>query len=87
MEYFLVPKIVFAILGLFAMFAYWAFAFFTLYHLTRFGIGTKPKIFSAIFLAGSIGLFCISTALFLNIDMYALNGQLDQLFAIPSLSI
>ena len=57
-----------AIIGL-LFFAYWIFVFVILYHLTRFGIGVVPKRLAAIFLIGSVALFGISIALFVNLDL------------------
>jgi hypothetical protein len=38
-------------------FVYWIQAFFIVYHLTRFGIGSRPKIMALAFFIGSILLF------------------------------
>ena len=51
-----------------AFFIYWGVVFVILYHLTRFGIGTQPKRFAAIFFLGSIILFSLSIILYLNVD-------------------
>jgi len=40
---------------------FWLFAFAILYHLIRFGVGTRPKQASLIFLIGSLVLFLIAT--------------------------
>jgi len=56
-------------------FLYWIFNFIILYHLTRFGIGTLPKKFAAIFLLGSIGLFFSSIVLFADIDTSSLGAR------------
>ncbi|OGM04970.1 hypothetical protein A2715_00620 [Candidatus Woesebacteria bacterium RIFCSPHIGHO2_01_FULL_39_32] len=48
---------------------YWLMSFFILYHLIRFGIGTKPKQLSFIFLFGSIVLTLIVTILFINLNL------------------
>ncbi|OGM29065.1 hypothetical protein A2962_04230 [Candidatus Woesebacteria bacterium RIFCSPLOWO2_01_FULL_39_61] len=55
---------------------YWLLAFFIIYHLIRFGIGTKPKKLSFIFLVGSIFLTLVVTVLFLNLNLYSLNKPL-----------
>lgn len=36
---------------------YWLNVFFIIYHLVRFGIGTKPKIIALVFFIGSMFLF------------------------------
>lgn len=36
---------------------YWIEAFFIIYHLIRFGVGPRPKIFAMIFFIGSAVLF------------------------------
>jgi len=41
------------------IFLYWIHVFVILYHLIRFGVGTRPKQVSVLFLAGSIGLFTL----------------------------
>lgn len=56
------------------MFAYWMGAFFILYHLIRFGIGTLPKRIAAIFLGGSIFLTIISILLFNEARIAGLPG-------------
>jgi len=66
------------LLSLFVLFVYWIFNFIILYHLTRFGIGTQPKKFAAVFLLGSIGLFLISVLLFANIDINSLKHKLEK---------
>ena len=43
--------------------------FFILYHLTRFGVGTHPKRFAAIFFLGAVVLFGVSILLFANLDL------------------
>lgn len=60
-----------ALIGL-VFFTYWIIVFVILYHLTRFGIGVVPKRLAAVFLFGSVALFGISIALFMNIDIKAL---------------
>ncbi len=36
---------------------FWVQAYFLMYHLTRFGIGPRPKLLAFIFLVGSLVLF------------------------------
>lgn len=46
-----------------AMLLYWLHSFFILYHLIRFGIGTKPKKASLVVLTGTLLFFlCMITA-------------------------
>ncbi len=59
---------------------YWGMTFFVLYHLIRFGIGTKPKRLSFIFLLGSIFLTLISTIMFLLIDTNEVSEVLIKVF-------
>ncbi len=61
--------IIFNVLIVGVFFVYWIFAFIILYHLTRFGIGTQPKKFAAIFLGGSLIFSGIAVAMFLKIDI------------------
>ena len=42
----------------------WLFVFFIFYHIVRFGVGTQPKIGSAIFVLGSLVLFFMSVTFF-----------------------
>ena len=58
---------------------YWIFNFIVFYHLIRFGIGTQPKTFAAVFLLGSIILFSFSVTLFGNIDTKDLGRQFEKL--------
>ena len=46
------------------MLSYWIGAFFILYHLIRFGVGSSPKKMAVIFLAGSLFLSMVATLLF-----------------------
>ena len=50
-------------------FAYWIVVFVILYHLTRFGIGVVPKRLAMMCLLGSVALFGISVAFFVNLDL------------------
>lgn len=43
--------------ALFVSVLFWLHTFFILYHLMRFGIGTRPKQAALIYLIGSITLF------------------------------
>lgn len=48
---------------------YWITAFFILYHLIRFGIGTTPKKLSLVFLLTSVIITLIITFLFVQINV------------------
>ncbi|OHA91013.1 MAG: hypothetical protein A2758_01320 [Candidatus Zambryskibacteria bacterium RIFCSPHIGHO2_01_FULL_49_18] len=48
---------------------FWGAVFVILYHLTRFGVGTQPKRFAAIFFLGAVVLFGVSILLFANLDL------------------
>lgn len=48
---------------------YWIQAFFIIYHLIRFGIGPRPKIFSLIFFIGSALLFMLLAGLYVDADI------------------
>ena len=51
------------------LFVYWILSFVILYHLTRFGIGTQPKKFAAIFLFGSVVIATAALVLFIRLDV------------------
>jgi len=40
---------------------FWLLSFFVLYHLIRFGVGTKPKQLALIYLLGSVFLNALVT--------------------------
>lgn len=46
-----------AIFGLFLVMLYWLHAFVILYHLIRFGVGSRPKQAALFFFGGSFILF------------------------------
>ncbi|MBI2086956.1 MAG: hypothetical protein HYT69_02185 [Candidatus Zambryskibacteria bacterium] len=48
---------------------FWLVAFVIIYHLARFGIGTTPKKFAAIFLLGGVLLFFGSILLYNSIEL------------------
>lgn len=56
-----------SIIFMFIMLAYWAGAFIILYHLIRFGVGSKPKQVAIFFLAGSLILSIITTLFFAQV--------------------
>jgi len=51
---------------------FWMVVFIIFYHLTRFGIGTLPKKFSAAFLAGSVALFLWNASTYFSLDLVPL---------------
>ena len=61
-------ELIFNILVALTFLAYWVVVFIILYHLTRFGIGVQPKRLAAIFLLGSLVLFCLSIIFYLNVN-------------------
>lgn len=71
---FITISLIFKLLIFFTLALYWIFNFVTLYHLTRFGIGTQPKAFAAIFLMGSVALFFVSVMFFSAIDLHSLKS-------------
>ena len=50
----------FLIIVVVGVIAFWLNAFTILYHLIRFGVGTRPKQASLIFLIGSLVLFLLA---------------------------
>lgn len=54
---------------IFLLIIYWIGGFIILYHLIRFGVGTRPKIASFVFFIGSILLIVIAIALYARIDL------------------
>jgi hypothetical protein len=65
-------EIIFNILVALIFIVYWVVVFVILYHLARFGIGVQPKRFAAIFLFGSVVLFCVSIIAYLSVDINSL---------------
>ncbi len=60
-------NIFFAVLGtVLAIYSWYTFAI--IYHLIRFGVGTKPKRMALIFFIGSFVLFSIAIITYLKID-------------------
>jgi hypothetical protein len=74
-------------LVLLAVITYWAITFIIIYHLTRFGIGTQPKILASIFFFGSAFLSVVSIFLFFNIDVSVLKDSLELLQSMSFLNI
>jgi len=56
---------------------YWLHAFFIIYHLVRFGIGVKPKIYALIFFLGSMLLFMIAMFMYGQIDFSTLSFKFN----------
>lgn len=57
------------------------YAFSIVYHLIRFGIGTKPKILALIFFVGSVLLFSITIDAYNEVDwQYILEKILNNPF-------
>jgi len=48
-------------------------AFFIVYHLTRFGIGTAPKIIALIFVVGCMFMVLIIIALYVGLTFPSFN--------------
>lgn len=61
-------NLIFLMIFLLAAFLFALHAFFILYHLIRFGIGTRPKQGALIFFIGSVFLFILLGIAYLNID-------------------
>jgi len=78
-EYMPDANIILLIIALFLILIYWISAFIIFYHLVRFGVGTQPKIISAVFVLGSLVLFFVSTVIFSGIDTSRLNGELHKI--------
>lgn len=73
-------KSVFILLTLGFLFFYWIFNFIILYHLARFGVGTLPKKLAAVFLLGSVALFCAFFMILPNVDFNKINETLISLY-------
>ncbi len=54
------------------------YSFCIVYHLIRFGIGTKPKILAFIFFIGSFALFVIAINAYSQIDWQKILQQIIQ---------
>lgn len=79
--------IIFLSLALLLILSYWIFVFIIFYHLVRFGIGTQPKIASAIFVFGSLSLFFVSVIFFSNIDWNLLGTNAIRLLKESSINL
>lgn len=58
----------------FGVLIYWTTSFFLIYPLIRFGIGTKPKTVSIVFLVGGVVLTVVSIFLYGQIDFGAIRN-------------
>ncbi|HVZ11144.1 MAG TPA: hypothetical protein VG941_01895 [Candidatus Paceibacterota bacterium] len=58
-----------AILLILGALIYWVPSFFLVYHLTRFGIGIRPRIIALVFLVGAVILFGLLIAFAARIDL------------------
>ena len=64
---------------------YWINAFFIVYHLTRFGVGPKPKVLALVFFVGSCALFGVAAVLYSRIDLAdAFGALLKQILPVGS---
>lgn len=62
---------------------YWIPAFFLVYHLIRFGIGSRPKFLALIFLVGSVILFSMFIIGASQLDLTALTQQVGNYIKYP----
>lgn len=77
--YFVLPlQFIVNTLAGFGFLVYWVVAFVILYHLSRFGVGTQPKKFAAIFLFGSVILSAAAIIFYMNIDLGSLIGSVSR---------
>lgn len=60
------------LLMVFIFLVFWTSCFAVFYHLIRFGVGTLPKRLSALFLVGSVTLFCFAVVLYIKLDIASL---------------
>ena len=58
-----------SLLALLFVFAYLIYSFVLVYHLTRFGIGTKPKKVALVYFIGSVLLLMVLFVLYIQIDI------------------
>ena len=65
-----------AIFFSFVFLIYWGYVFVIIYHLVRFGVGPKPKLFAMIFLAGAVILFTTALYTYARVDFTNLLGNL-----------
>jgi uncharacterized membrane protein len=79
------------VFAVFLLLVYWTQAFFILYHLVRFGIGSAPKILALVFVLGSVVLFIATFVFYSQIDitqsLEQFRGQYIQTLDIPKVPI
>ena len=74
------PAFIVVALALILILSFWIYIFVIFYHLVRFGIGTQPKVLSAMFVLGSMILFFICVFLFSGIDWNNVTFQIENFF-------
>ncbi|MBP9821963.1 MAG: hypothetical protein KBC81_00730 [Candidatus Pacebacteria bacterium] len=63
--------------------AYWVPSFFVTYHLTRFGIGIRPKLIALIFFGGSVIFFTLFVISINRLDLSLVAQQIDSYIKSP----
>ena len=70
------------LLALLVFVVYWVNVFLVIYHLTRFGIGVRPKVIALVFFMGAIVLFAVAAGLAYRVNLAAilttLNAQTEE---------
>lgn len=69
-------EIIFNIIVVLILLAYWTVAFIIIYHLSRFGVGVQPKRFVVLFLLGSVVLSLVAIVLYARLNLTDLLSQL-----------
>jgi len=59
---------------------YIGYVFITLYHLTRFGVGQSPKVFSVVFFVGSIFFLILLLVAYISIDFNIISDSINEIF-------
>lgn len=77
------PLVIFA----FALALYFIYTFIIVYHLTRFGIGTKPKLAALVFFVGTLVLLMIFFAVYGSLDIQLIQNSFAKLFTDFSIKI
>lgn len=77
------PLVVFAL----ALVLYFIYTFIIVYHLVRFGIGTRPKLAALIFFVGTLALLMIFFAVYASLDPQAISANFAKLFGNFSIKI
>lgn len=70
------PLVIFA----FALALYFIYTFIIVYHLTRFGIGTKPKLAALVFFVGTLVLLMIFFTVYGSLDVQAIGDNFLKIF-------